>query len=206
VLRVIPPAMLDHAMSGVNGRVPAGAPETGGARVMTTTRSAPAATPELVEAARLMLSQMGLRPEDLLTGAPMASTPSAGPVMPTFGEYIAVLVQARPPGFQVYRNYWKRINATWGDRRLDEVTPSDIDRFITEMKDADVVRTRKNFRGGRSAGMHAVSAFRSLYRHAEADGLISEANPRGFPHPTPASGYEPDLRDLYASTFAPQRL
>lgn len=125
---------------------------------------------ELVEAARLMLARMGLRPEDLITGAPVRA---AGPVVPTFAEYIEKLMQVRPPGFDVYEHYWKRITAKWADRRLDEVTPSDIDGFITAMKDNDVVRSRKNYRGGRNAGMHAVSAFRSLYNRAENDGLIT---------------------------------
>jgi hypothetical protein len=55
------------------------------------------------------------------------------------------------------------------------VTPSDIERFITAMRDNDVIRSKKTYRGGRVAGMHAVSAFRSLYKRAENDGLITPA-------------------------------
>jgi integrase/recombinase XerC len=136
----------------------------------------------LVEAARLMLARMGLRPEDLLTDAPLDGAVVSGGArgvggarVPTFGEYIETLMQVRPPGFDVYKHYWNRITATWSERRLDEVTPSDIERFITAMRDNDVIRTKKNYRGGRVAAMHAVSAFRSLYNRAENDGLITPA-------------------------------
>src|SRR5262245_42163604 len=37
------------------------------------------------------------------------------------------------------------------------------------------VVARRNARGGRSAAEHLVAALRCLYRHAEADGLITEA-------------------------------
>jgi hypothetical protein len=38
------------------------------------------------------------------------------------------------------------------------------------------VVARRNARGGRSAAEHLVSALRCLYRHAEADGLITVAD------------------------------
>ena len=38
------------------------------------------------------------------------------------------------------------------------------------------VVARRNARGGRSAAEHLVAALRCLYRHAEDDGLITEAD------------------------------
>jgi integrase/recombinase XerC len=89
-----------------------------------------------------------------------------------------VLEKAEPPGWRVYRTYWRRISEKWAGKRLDEVTASDINGFITEMKKTTVVRSRKIYRNGHCAHMHAVSAFRSLYRHAEDDRLFTvETNP-----------------------------
>ncbi|OLT20340.1 hypothetical protein BJF78_35590 [Pseudonocardia sp. CNS-139] len=144
-----------------------------------TSNTAPDAAPTvvganaaLIEAARLLLSRMGLRPEDLLDGAP---PPPSRPVMPTVADYIEVLMKAEPPGFRVYRTYWRRIKAKLGDKRLDEVKPSDITTFITQMKKDSVVRSRKGYRNGHSAHLHAVSAFRSLYQHAQHDlGLFTD--------------------------------
>jgi integrase/recombinase XerC len=103
---------------------------------------------------------MGLRPEDLL-----ATPAPARPPAPTFAEFIAVLVAAAPPGTRVYRPYWKRIVAAWGERRLDEPTPSDIRAFIATMKTRDVVTTRANYRGGVTAERHSsVPTTRSFAR------------------------------------------
>jgi integrase/recombinase XerC len=137
--------------------------------ITETTESGAAADASVVEAARLLLERMGLRPEDLLAAPAPARTPA-----PTFAEFIAVLVDASPPGTKVYRPYWKRIVAAWGERRLDEPTPSDIRGFIAAMKANDVVTTRVNYRGGVTAERHVVGAFRCLYAHAEADGLVTE--------------------------------
>jgi integrase/recombinase XerC len=133
---------------------------------VTTTQPTPPTGAD-VEAVRLLLERMGLRPEDLL------ATPPARPRPPTFREYVAVLVDARPPGTRVYRPYWKRIDAKWGGRRLDEPTPSQIRSFVAEMKVNDVVKSRSNYRGGVCAERHMIGAFRCLYQHAEADDLIT---------------------------------
>jgi integrase/recombinase XerC len=129
-------------------------------------------TADEVEAARLLLARMGVRPEDLL------AAPHQQPArqrLPTFTEYIAALIAGRPPGPRVYFPYWRRIDAMWGALRLDEPTPSQIRAFLADMKANDVVTSRSNYRGGVGAERHMIGAFRYLYRRAEADGLITAA-------------------------------
>nr|CEL13425.1 hypothetical protein [Kibdelosporangium sp. MJ126-NF4]CTQ99114.1 hypothetical protein [Kibdelosporangium sp. MJ126-NF4] len=131
---------------------------------MTTTPS----TPAELDAARLLLSRMGISPEDLL------NTPAARPAAPTFSEYIPIVSAAVTDGTRrVYSSYWNRILDHWGNRRLDEPTPSQIKQLVEHVK-LNVI-ARRNARGGHSAGEHLVAALRCLYRHAEDDELISPA-------------------------------
>jgi integrase/recombinase XerC len=126
------------------------------------------ADPDLA-AARLLLARLGLRPEQLLEGA----TPSE-PV-PTFDDYIDRVSEAVNEGSRrAYGTYWEKIRAAWGPRRLDEPTATEINTLAQRVKDDAVVRS--NSRGGRSAAEHLISAMRCLYKHAEADRLISAAN------------------------------
>jgi integrase/recombinase XerC len=67
-----------------------------------------------------------------------------------------------------------RVLEHWGDRHLDEPSPSEIRQLVAYVK-AHVV-ARRNARGGRSAAEHLVAALRCLYRHAEEDRLITEAD------------------------------
>ena len=84
-----------------------------------TTEETP--TTAVLDAARLMLAQMGISPADLLALAPVK------PSVPTFAEYVPVVSRAaRGHTRRTYDNYWNRIIAHWGDRRLDEPTPSEI--------------------------------------------------------------------------------
>ncbi|MFI7335960.1 tyrosine-type recombinase/integrase [Micromonospora aurantiaca (nom. illeg.)] len=62
----------------------------------------------------------------------------------------------------------------WGQRRLDEPTPSEIEQLAEYVK-AHVV-SRRNARGGRSAAEHLIAALRCLYKRAVADGLIAAAD------------------------------
>jgi integrase len=135
-----------------------------------------------VEAARLLLSRMGITPADLL-----ATTPPR-PAAPTFAEYVPVVAAAVSTGSRrVYGSYWNRIVEQWGPLRLDERSPSDIQRLVEYVRAHTVVR--RNARGGRSAAEHLIAALRCLYRHAVADGLIAEpdnpavkvAKPRRLP-------------------------
>jgi integrase len=113
-----------------------------------------------------MLRQMGLSPGDL------ASAPQDRPPVPTFAEYIPVVSAAATAGTRrAYGSYWNRIISHWGERRLDEPTPSEVRQLMSYVKTHVVAR--RNARGGRSATEHLIAALRCLYKHAEDDGLIT---------------------------------
>ena len=123
-----------------------------------------------------MLSRMGISPDELLDPPPpdaSATIRTSGHRMPTFTEYIPIVVAAVSPGTRrVYGTYWERVLAQWADRRLDEPTP--IMHLVDHVKTPTVAR--RNARGGRSAAEHLIAALRCVYRHAEHDGLITEAD------------------------------
>src|SRR5689334_12923235 len=122
-----------------------------------------------VAAPLVVLERMGLSPADLV------ATPASRPAVPTFAEYVPVVPAAVSAGTRrAYGSYWNRITEQWGDRRLDEPTPSEIRQLMTWVKTHVV--TRRNARGGRSAQEHLVAALRCLYQRAVDDGLISEAD------------------------------
>src|SRR6266581_4030877 len=122
-----------------------------------------------VEAALVLLERMGLSPAEL-TAAPQARKP-----VPTFAEYIPVVSAVVSAGTRrAYGSYWNRIVDQWGERRLDEPTPSEIRQLMTWVK--TYVVARRNARGGRSAQERLVAALRCVYRRAVEDGLISEAD------------------------------
>ena len=122
----------------------------------------------VVEAALLMLRQMGLSPDDLVTA------PRDRPPVPTFAEYVPVVSAAVTAGTRrAYGSYWNRVLEHWGERRLDEIAPSEIRQLMSYVKTHVVAR--RNARGGRSAEEHLVAALRCLYKHAEDDGLITQS-------------------------------
>ena len=127
------------------------------------------AEPEEVEAARLLLARVGGSPADLLRpAAPRAA-------VPRFAAYVPVVAEGVGAGTRrVYGSYWNRIIEQWGERRLDEPTPSDVARLVEHVRTHVVAR--RNARGGRSAAEHTIAALRCVYRHAIADGLIGEAD------------------------------
>lgn len=136
---------------------------------MTAQPPSSAASAADLDAARLLLARMGLSAEDLL------AVPVSRPPVPTFAEYIPTVSAAVTDGTRrVYGSYWNRIVEHWGDRRLDEPTPSEIKRLVEYVK-VNVV-ARRNARGGRSAAEHLIAALRCLYRHAEDDKLIAPAD------------------------------
>jgi integrase len=126
---------------------------------------------ENVAAARLLLARLGVTPEQLLSGELSARA------VPSFRDYVADVSTAAPAGTRrAYETYWRRIVEAWGERRLDEITPLEINRLAEQTKDR--VTLRRNARDGRSAIEHLIAALRCLYRHAVDDGLISpSANP-----------------------------
>jgi len=138
------------------------------------TATSPAAHPGTsrqadMDTALLLLERLGLSPADLMT------VPQNRPTVPTFAEYVPVVSEAVTAGCRrAYGSYWNRVVDHWGDRRLDEPTPSEIRQLMTYVKTHVVAR--RNARGGRSAAEHLVAALRCLYRHAQDDGLITEAD------------------------------
>ncbi|MFD0743060.1 hypothetical protein ACFQ1L_15685 [Phytohabitans flavus] len=129
----------------------------------------------------MLLSRLGISPADLQQAAPTRPAP-------TFAAYVPVVSAAVSAGTRrVYSSYWNRIVEHWGERRLDEPTPSEVEQ-LTERVKANVVK-RRNARGGRLAAEHLIAAMRCLYRHAIKDGLIGEgcnpavkvAKPRRLP-------------------------
>ncbi len=107
----------------------------------------------VVEAALVLLERVGLSPADL-TAVPQSRKP-----VPTFAEYVPVVSAAVSAGTRrAYGSYWNRITEHWGDRRLDEIAPSEIRQLMAWVKTHVVAR--RNARGGRSAQEHLVAALR----------------------------------------------
>jgi integrase/recombinase XerC len=118
-----------------------------------------------LDAARLLLARMGVSPEELLASAQPVSR------IPTFAVYVPQVADTVSAGTRrVYGSYWNRILDHWAERRLDQITPSDIRELVEHVKTHVV--PRRNARGGRSATEHLIGALRCLYRRAEDDGLI----------------------------------
>ncbi|GAA5139918.1 hypothetical protein GCM10023320_76750 [Pseudonocardia adelaidensis] len=172
-LLLCPPATLDamiaarHALSADTGGS-ADSDPLGGQMSIDETETAATRHAELA-AARLLLSRMGVSPADLW------AAPEDTPPMSTFAEYIERVRASVGSGPRpVYGSYWNRILDRWAERRLDEITASDVRHLVEHTKTHTVVR--RNARGGRSAGEHLIAALRCLYRYAEDDKLISRAN------------------------------
>jgi hypothetical protein len=73
-------------------------------------------------AARLLLDRMGISLEELTSG------PAEDRTLPTFAEYVPVVAAAVSPGTRrAYGSYWNKVPEHWGDRRLDEPTPTEIE-------------------------------------------------------------------------------
>lgn len=115
----------------------------------------PSATAAELDAARLLLARMGISPAELLQSAP------SRPLAPTFAEYIPIVSAAVSAGtLRAYGSYWNRVLDQWGQRRLDEPTPSDVERLAVYVRTHVVAR--RNARGGRSAAEHLIAALRCV--------------------------------------------
>jgi integrase len=134
---------------------------------MTTPSGATSApTAEAIAAARVLLTQMGISPADLIT---------SGTEIPTFGQIVPTVRQRLTPGTRrTYGTHLNRLEREWTDRRLDEVTKPDLDE-MTELVRA-TSRVNRASRGGTTAAQHFVSAARCVYRHAEEKGWIRPAD------------------------------
>lgn len=150
-----------------------------------------------VAVARQLLAQLGVSLADLQSHD---ETTAAG--LPTLSEYIHHVRAAAGPGaIRTYGTYWDRMLARWGDRRLDEITATDIEAMRHDM--ASTALSRRNSRHGRHAGEHVIAAARAIYTRAIADGLIAlpaspahrVAKPRRLPnHRRALTHDELDLR------------
>ena len=115
----------------------------------------------------MLLEKMGISPADLLRES------AADEQVPSFADYIPRVSGAVSDGTRrVYTTYWDRVIQAWGARPITSVTPLEINQLSQQIK-ASVVK-RRNARGGRSAAEHLIAALRCMYRHAVADGIITE--------------------------------
>lgn len=141
-----------------------------------------------IEAARLLLSKIGVNPQDLLD---TAYNSKASLDVPTFAEYIPRVIEAVPVGTRrAYGPYWKRVLELWGNRQLNEPTPLEIKQLAEHAKARAI--HRRNTRGGRTSAEHLIAALRCVYNSAVADGLIDKTeNPA---HRTPKPRRLPSTR------------
>ncbi|WP_216217345.1 tyrosine-type recombinase/integrase [Amycolatopsis aidingensis] len=113
--------------------------------------------------------RMGVDPYDLLH--PSSNQPAA----PTFTAYIPIVAGAVSDSTRrSYSPYWRRLEALWGHRALDEPAPSEIEQLAEHVRSNAI--ERRNSRAGRSAAENFIAAIRCLYRHAENDRLIKDAD------------------------------
>ncbi|MGW6442341.1 tyrosine-type recombinase/integrase [Lentzea sp. NPDC055074] len=121
-----------------------------------------------VQAAQLLLTRLGLSPEDLLREPAQ---------VPTFAEYIPKVALAAGPGARrTYSTYWAQIIAALGDRRLDQCDATDVEILMRQSMHTRIVR--RTDRGGHSTGEHLLAAMRTIYTHAIRDELLPlQGNP-----------------------------
>jgi hypothetical protein len=98
---------------------------------------------------------------------------------PTFADYLPTVVAAAGPGARrTYGTYWDRILSRFADRRLDQVTVTDVEILMHDTMAATVLR--RTARNGVCAAEHLLAALRAIYTRAVADRLIP-------PHHNPAA-------------------
>ncbi|MCX4097942.1 tyrosine-type recombinase/integrase [Nocardia sp. alder85J] len=121
---------------------------------------------EAIAAARVLLSQMGLSPADLVGSAAPA---------PTFAEIVPLVAATLSPGtLRTYNTHFTRLLNLWSDRRLDEVSKTDLEEQSRAVQ-AGARRDRRSGTGS-SAAEHFVTATRCVYRYAEDKGWIRPAD------------------------------
>jgi hypothetical protein len=129
------------------------------------------ADPDRIAAAHLLLDQLGVTLDDLHHAADTDSIDLTSSV-PTLAGYLPrVIATAGPGANRTYGNYWRGMLAAWGDRRLDQITASDIEAL--QHAAAATATSRRNSRHGRHAGEHVIAAARAIYTRAIADNLIA---------------------------------
>jgi len=120
-----------------------------------------------VAAARLLLEKLGVSLEDLL------AEPTEPKYVPTFAEFIPEARRATSAGsLKAYDTYWKRLEAQWAARNLNEPTTIEFIQFGEWLKANRIVR--RTDRGGDGTVENFVGAVRRLYSLARAAGHIDE--------------------------------
>ena len=114
--------------------------------------------------------------------------------MPTLRSYLPRVRAASGPGAnRTYGSYWTIMDRMWGERRLDQISATDIEAL--QHHAATTARSRRNSRHGRHAGEHVVAAARAIYTRATADGYLTAVaspptvspNPDAYPAPAEPS-------------------
>ena len=134
----------------------------------------PTATAETLAAARLLLSQMGIAPTDLIA-EPI--------VVPTFAQVMPhVRVTLTPGTLRTYDTHFRRLEHEWGNRPLTEPTKPELETMAAAIKRHAAAKPRGT---GRGAMENFLGAVRCIYRYAEDHGWIRPAdNPaRKVPKP-----------------------
>lgn len=85
--------------------------------------------------------------------------------------------------------YWKKIVGRWGDRRLDEPTPSEIKQLGEHIRTTVVVGS--NSRGGTSAVENFITAIRCVYTRPLTTGSSARSTTRPAGSPNPAGSKHP---------------
>jgi hypothetical protein len=123
-----------------------------------------------LDAARLLLGKLGVRPADLVAAPASAD-------FPLIADYIPLVEKAVTTGTRrVYGPYWARVVREWGHRRVNEPTALEISQLAEQVRAGAV--QRRNARGGRGAAEHLIGALRCMYRYLVADGILTQAENR----------------------------
>ncbi|MGY2126380.1 tyrosine-type recombinase/integrase [Nocardia gipuzkoensis] len=128
---------------------------------MTTSSHSPV-TADTLAAARLLLTQMGISPADLV---------HPGTTVPTFAEVIPKVRARLSPGtLRTYDTHFTHLLTHWAERRLDEPEKAEFEDMARRIQAE--ARTNRASRGGTGAAENFVSALRCVYRFAEDSGWI----------------------------------
>jgi hypothetical protein len=102
--------------------------------------------------------------------------------MPTIAQYLPQVIAAAGPGAaRTYGSYWTRMQAAWGDRRVDSITASDIEAL--QRQAIAVARERRTNCGGRHVVERVIAAAR-----AQVQLTVAEHSGPPDHHPAAPSG------------------
>jgi len=123
------------------------------------------ATAETLAAARLLLSQMGITPADLISEP--IDVPTFVQVMPR------VRATLKPGTLRTYNTHFRRLEHEWGNRPLTEPTKPELEIMAATIKQQAAARPRGT---GNGAVENFVGAVRCIYQYAEDHGWIRPAD------------------------------